>query len=352
MADPTIQTFCCHRSNRSEEVGLLYEFNSPSYNIVCAVSSVIGVLGAIYQLLPREEFHSAPNRWVTFPITRGRQIIMWLAVADLLASLGVFVRSLLWINYQTLIPTGGNDASLIFCFATSAWIEYFYMCTWLWTLCYAIDVRLVLKDKQGQPWLYHLFSWSIPAALTSVGLSILYIPNANCHSLDSNAFARILPNYCATYFPIAIIMIANPVLYAASSKDVTLQAARVLGQFTSRERALVDAVRFKFFAINAAFYVCWLPNLINGLLLWTLWFALPVRVVISLWYLMALTNPMQALLNSFVYRRWKGQPQRLYIPCRALSKGEASPCEDTPLLLSHESLRANRGASINGCAST
>jgi len=44
---------------------------------------------------------------------------MWLALADLLASLGVFVRSMLWISNQTLIPTFGNDTSLIFCFATS-----------------------------------------------------------------------------------------------------------------------------------------------------------------------------------------------------------------------------------------
>lgn len=52
MADPTIQTFCCHTaSNRSQDYGLLYEFNTPAYNIVCAVSSVIGVFGAIFQVI-------------------------------------------------------------------------------------------------------------------------------------------------------------------------------------------------------------------------------------------------------------------------------------------------------------
>lgn len=81
---------------------------------------------SLAQLLPREELQATPNRWVSFPITRGRQIIMWLALADLLASLGVFVRSMLWINYQTLIPSVGNDASLIFCFATSVSIIFCY----------------------------------------------------------------------------------------------------------------------------------------------------------------------------------------------------------------------------------
>jgi ocular albinism type 1 protein len=104
--------------------------------------------------------------------------------------------------------------------------------------------------------------------------------------LESNVYARILPNYCATYIPIALVMILNPVLYNSSSKDVELMAARVLGQFTSKERTVVDAIRFKFCVINAAFYICWLPNLINGVLLWTLWFNLPVKLVTSLWYIM------------------------------------------------------------------
>jgi hypothetical protein len=64
--------------------------------------------------------------------------------------------------------------------------------------------------------------------------TLLIVYAYSCRSLDSNAYLRILPNYCATYLPIAIVMIANPLLYASSSKDVTLQAARALGQFTSR----------------------------------------------------------------------------------------------------------------------
>jgi ocular albinism type 1 protein len=52
------------------------------------------------------------------------------------------------------------------------------MVTWLWTLCYAVDIKLVLKERDGKPWLYHMISWILPAILTGIGLSILYIPNA------------------------------------------------------------------------------------------------------------------------------------------------------------------------------
>jgi hypothetical protein len=52
MADPTIQTFCCHNRNHSDSaVKLMAEFNKDSFIIVCMVSSIIGVIGSIYQVL-------------------------------------------------------------------------------------------------------------------------------------------------------------------------------------------------------------------------------------------------------------------------------------------------------------
>jgi ocular albinism type 1 protein len=51
MADPTIQTFCCHRPNRSDStVNLLMELDSDLYNSVCVVSSLLGIAGAVYQV--------------------------------------------------------------------------------------------------------------------------------------------------------------------------------------------------------------------------------------------------------------------------------------------------------------
>lgn len=56
-------------------------------------------------------------------------------------------------------------------------------------------------------------------------------------------------------------------------------------------------------------------------------------------------NPLQALFNSMVYRRWTGGPDKVYIPCRRLSGRSALndpldedqlrpavPSESTPLL--------------------
>lgn len=51
MADPTIQTFCCHHSNSTDmAIVIMQEFNTDLYNTVCMLSSSIGILGAMYQV--------------------------------------------------------------------------------------------------------------------------------------------------------------------------------------------------------------------------------------------------------------------------------------------------------------
>ncbi|CAH0406451.1 unnamed protein product [Chilo suppressalis] len=307
MSDPTIQTFCCHHSGRKEDmaVRIMGEFNTDSYNIVCLVSSTIGILGSLYQILPYIIAEGSQS-WQIAASTRGRRIIIWLAVADLLASLGVLLRSSLWLKFKNIMPMPEDDMSVLFCSIISAWTQYFYTASWFWTLFYAIDTWRTIKGYDSHSVLYHSIAWGVPVATTSIGLSILYIPNATCHNLDSvsSALYKILPNYCATYLPIAMVMIVNPVMYLLASKDVEMAVALPLAQFTSKERRVVDALRLKFLLINVVFYICWLPNLINGILLWTMWFNMPVNVIISIWYIMALMNPMQALLNALVYRKW------------------------------------------------
>ncbi|XP_053625546.1 G-protein coupled receptor 143-like [Plodia interpunctella] len=306
MSDPTIQTFCCHHTGNAEDVAMriMNEFNTDSYNTVCLVSSIIGIFGSFYQIYPRQA--KEPLRWNTSASIRGRCIIFWLAVADLFASFGVLVRSSLWLKYKNIMPMPDDDVSVLFCSIISAWTQYFYTATWFWTLFYAIDTWDTIRGRDSHLLLYHSFAWGLPAATTTFGLSILYIPNATCHNLSSvsSALYRILPNYCATYVPIAIVMVVNPIIYVLASKDVEMAVAFPLAQFTSRERRVVDTLRLKFLLINVVFYVCWMPNLINGILIWTMWFNIPVKAIITIWYIMALLNPMQALLNALVYRKW------------------------------------------------
>lgn len=110
----------------------------------------------------------------------------------------------------------------------------------------------------------------------------------SCHLTRTmtDASIRLLPNYVATYMPITLVMIVNPILYLRSSKDMERIITCSSGQFTKRERDIIDAVKIKFSAINVVFYVCWFPNLVNGILLWSLWMQLPVNLLVTIWYLM------------------------------------------------------------------
>lgn len=116
----------------------------------------------------------------------------------------------------------------------------------------------------------------------------------SCHNLTSlsTAILRILPNYCATYVLLAVVMIMNPVLYFASTRDLETAVSCSLAQITGRERKLVHTIKLKFALTNAVYYLCWLPNLINGILLWTLWFQLPIKAIITLWYIMVCTHAL------------------------------------------------------------
>jgi Ocular albinism type 1 protein len=104
-----------------------------------------------------------------------------------------------------------------------------------------------------------------------------------------------------------MVMIANPILYFICSKEVDKQLIQRYGQYTNNERQIHDLFKIKFSLLNIIFYVCWLPNIINAVLMWTMWFNLPIRVIIVSWYIMAILNPLQAFFNTLVYRKWNNK---------------------------------------------
>lgn len=128
----------------------------------------------------------------------------------------------------------------------------------------------------------------------------------SCHDIRSfwTAIARVLPNYILNYGTILFVMIANPILYFLCSKEVDRQLIERYGQYTNAERQINDLFKLKFSLINLIFYICWLPNIVNAVLMWTMWFDLPVRVIVTSWYILAILNPLQAFFNVFVYRKW------------------------------------------------
>nr|XP_024219424.1 G-protein coupled receptor 143-like [Halyomorpha halys] len=245
-------------------------------------------------MLPRHETWLS-MQWFSLTSLRGRQIIIWLALGDLFASLGVFLRSSSkLIDYFAYGDTGFSDnadSDILYCTILVMWTQYFYAVTWCWTLCYAADTWLAVQKRSGYPWLYHCVAWLLPAVLQG---SIYFSTGGGCEREETSQ----LTNYSL----VAVVMVSLPILFWLAVRHLHVLAMSCLSQVTNKERSVIRSVRHRFGLIVLAFYVCWLPNLIHGLLL-AIWPKGPACLQVALWYMMAVLNPLQALFNSAVYRR-------------------------------------------------
>ncbi|XP_023228593.1 G-protein coupled receptor 143-like [Centruroides sculpturatus] len=253
MTTPTWDTFCCTFSEQHKSVDELLNFRYKPFSIVSLISASLGVFGAIYQIVP---IHETVQRRSALSGERQRKIIKLLAIADLFACLGIIVRSVMWIIfYENRTESQRMNDHRLACALISFWIMYFYTSTYMWTVCYAIDVYVTLKENAWLP-----------------------------------------PNVGSSY-----------TTKRYSSRQI-IQGR--LGRYTDQERSLVNKLKMKFSHIVIVFYVCWLPNIISNVILWSEWKRLhewhvDLRgFIIGLWYFMAIVNPLQAVLNSVVYRGW------------------------------------------------
>ncbi|KAK2193476.1 hypothetical protein NP493_12g04028 [Ridgeia piscesae] len=318
MASPALQPFCCFfrdnsSSPESSEQG--FHLNEPisAYNALCIFSSTASVCGAIYQLLPRSLERLPRARRELESFLRQNAIICWLTLADLFASLGVLLRSSMWLAgflpYTHIKSSDHLDFSHFFCAVSSAWIQYFYLCTYFWTFCYAVDVALLVADKKSHSCIYHALSWVGPLLLSVGTLMPLYYPSLLRCELK---FSHLVPLYLSTYIPILVVMIVNPILYTIASKRVT-ETLMSCGQFTDQERLVVSNVRHKFCQVTLVFYACWVGNVLNGFLL-LLGSVVSTQIFVAIWVFMGVMNPLQALLNSIVYRGAGGWVWSCHLP--------------------------------------
>ncbi|KAI8502868.1 hypothetical protein Bbelb_195700 [Branchiostoma belcheri] len=309
MASPELVSFCCVGN---DDLRWVINYQNSSYNAVCLASSVFSIVGTVVQLLPKRvtPAESMRLRRSRDPFTSQKKIVMWLIVADLLACLGIFLRSMVWLAGGHSSHDDQPSPATVFCAFVGGWIQLFYITTYFWTFCYAVDVFVIMKGFNGlsKLWIYHIISWGMAIILTGESLTLLFYPSGwKCE----DGKAHLVPYYLSTYIPIVLVMILNPILYIFSSRSVPSILKSRRGKYTDIERAIVQSVRLKFFNVVLVFFACWIPNVLNGVLIFagdnlTGQNVVYQEVVHILWYMMAILNPLQAFLNSLVYRGWQG----------------------------------------------
>lgn len=311
MSAPLLQYFCCPnncvglRGNASDrELAALTvgEKSFLSFNIICIVTSFAGILGAVWQLRARigRCFGLVKTPDIALLLLVQNNIIGCLALADLFAAFGILVRSSAWL--ANILPQGnGHLVANVLCASLSAWIQYFFLCSYLWTLMLAVNMNYMSRDpvpRRCWMWLYHVLTWPLAAVICAMGLIPLYWP-----SLSTCVQQRtyLIPVYATSYVPLAAVMVATVGLYANSVSHVINTNITGYREMNDRDRSIACRVRDKFFSFLLVFYLCWLPNIVSAILL--LLASFPVNTFVAIFQLMAVFNPLQGLLNCIAYRR-------------------------------------------------
>ncbi|KAK4020869.1 G-protein coupled receptor 143 [Daphnia magna] len=330
MADPSLQSLCClTTSNRSQQYHLL-ELHQSAYYGLSLASAIVGFLGSVYQLNLR---YAAPfPRYQYFNVgLRGNNVLFWLALADTFAAFGLIIRSTGWFLSQDWSSHAMfTPLNPTFCAIISGWIQFSYTSSHLWTLVYAVDVRRITFDQPFAAPVYHFSAWGGAIILCIVGLTMLYFPG---NGYDT--FVKLLPNHVATYLPLVLTCLACPFLFMSAFRQAEISLTRRYARYTTTERRLVESLKLKFILIVSVFYLCWMPNIVNGLVLWISWYKLPVTWVLANWYLMALLNPLQGVFNIMLYRIPKRRQPRSQLRgwFASVQIRKTEPQEETPLLL-------------------
>ncbi|XP_074643092.1 G-protein coupled receptor 143-like [Tubulanus polymorphus] len=329
MASPGLESFCC-LLNFTElyRKGYIYDptdhdndndtssvLDDPAYNGFCIGSSAISIIGTLL-LFPWREHNKNPTKLQFSHEISGKLdtlsngylngIIFWLVITDLSACTALLIRACVWLTdydplSNALLSQHRVDFAHMFCVFSTAIIQFSYICTYLWTMCYAVEVTLVLRGYKIKKSVYHLAVWIMSGLLCVGGLVPLYTPSLlECHDDKKN----IIPHFLSSYLPMTAVMIVNPVLYIYNLWSVKEIMSKRFGRYTNQERKMVNKLRGKFFFITLVFYICWLPNIVNGILL-IFRKDIDRRVFRNLWVAMAALNPLQALLNTIFYGQYK-----------------------------------------------
>ncbi|XP_028847801.1 G-protein coupled receptor 143 [Denticeps clupeoides] len=317
MASPRLETFCC--PNRDAATEFVVAFQPVFFGAICLGSAGVSLALAVLQILPkRRGFRRLGQHPLPKPASSSR-ILLIISVCDVLGCAGIVVRSSLWLGLPGLVsgislPGSGDVWPEVFCVGSAMWIQLFFSASFWWTFCYAIDVFLVVKRSAGISTivLYHMITWGLALLLCVEGVAMLYYPSI---SSCENGLRHAIPHYITTYAPLLLVLAVNPILFTRTVSAVTSLLKGRQGIYTENERRLGTEIKIRFFKIMLVFFICWVPNIINEILLFYLEMQDDMKTsnlknvrnaALITWFIMGILNPMQAFLNTLAFHGWTG----------------------------------------------
>ncbi|XP_065839645.1 cyclic AMP receptor-like protein A [Oscarella lobularis] len=288
------------------------------YASIDIATATLGFCGSLYVILTttahNNEVGGAKNR-KRRRVQANHVIVLCLAISTLFACTCVLAKSiqLLAIEQPNTSVYPGHTVS------SKHWYRYidipisflgtfFYISTFMWTFCYALDIYLQLRDKNVPHRSYHVLCWGFAGILSGLQIVLSHFathpPYPYCLLPSDHALAK----YLSFYVTIAVVMVSLPVLFLLSLAEIR-RAQMGRGRFTENERKVLRAIAWKFFFIVMIFVYGWCANFVNG-------FYMVIKTEdkwdspFVFYVLEALSNPMQGFFNAFVFgkhevaKRW------------------------------------------------
>eukprot|EP00118_Oscarella_pearsei_P027398 m.311041 g.311041 ORF g.311041 m.311041 type:complete len:364 (+) comp58582_c0_seq1:50-1141(+) len=309
MASPEGESFyCISNKTLSNERGQIYVYVGIS-------TAFLGFLGSLFQIVTTWKSSKKPyadsadsiarNESSNTYIKKSSVIVLWLAVSDLLACTMVIAKSVAFKEIERP-GIGANVTSypavhkvyVYWGLPLEYLLRYFYVCTYLWTFCFAIDVLLKLKDWKPNEKFYHVI-W--PISLVLVGISVFLIVYHDMN--ECSPCQKLEVTYISSFWiPLVVVMAGNPIIYINSRR---LYNRKLMSRtaFGNKERKLLAVMTGKFLEMTIVFYFCWwtsivvmVVNLIDSCSSYTLDGTL---LIISSFF-----NPLQGFLNCFSYGKY------------------------------------------------
>ncbi|XP_072163906.1 G-protein coupled receptor 143-like [Diadema setosum] len=279
------------------------------YNATVIVMSSLSIIGALYMLYPKRQESQNSSRSLTRVVDkRQKWILFWLSFSDIMACFGLIVLAsdflrVLDASDENLMVELSEGAWEWVCIIATAWTHFFFFATYMWLTSYAVDVYLFLRKSTLTDVfkVYFVISWFFPILFIIFGLWALYEtaePQLAC-SAKSSKHNLVVIYYLCLFIPMVAVLIINPIIYIMAGRRVS-PLMKAGGMYTDKEREIERQVKKKFLKIVITLVICWLPNVVNGIMLLS-GVPLSSKIYYIIWILMAIMNPLQAFLNTLVY---------------------------------------------------
>lgn len=305
MASPGFIAACC-LGNRSIFIdpGLPHHHHLLQEEAVSSVSLTFGALstvGLFVVLYPwRCARQRSPRRLAQH--LQGPNLIhvvYCIITAALLGNIGIIIRSCLWLHKKYPGPRDKayGDFKHIFCGVSSVWVQYCFLAGVFWHLCYSIEAYMVSHGTTSSRWMLHIIGWVCPSFFVGLGTFIAYSPGfSSCGAQDPVEMGVL---YILILVPVIIVFLLNTAIFYKASASVKRSLIHHFGRYSTEERKTVDGIKTKFILFSITYLICWLPNLLESILINVL-NQKSSSVVLVMLVLESVLNPCEVLLLIMV----------------------------------------------------